>query len=138
MITKDEMMQPLLMACPSFQPTWESFLKEWRDGTTDLPIYLALSDLARHLVGMLARNDTSTFPAVFDVVEQWHNHGDPYVKEAATVGLLEDLQNKSIHASTTPEQLRVFLGPLSAKWWDKLYGFWERGEPLRDDDNRSA
>lgn len=131
-------MEPLLGACPSFQPSWEEFLEEWRDQTVELPIYLALGSFARHLVGMLARNETSTFPAVFDVVEQWHIHGDAYVKEAATVGLLEDLQNTNIHNSTTPEQFRVFLGPESVKWWDKLFGFWERGELMRDDDNRRA
>jgi len=56
--------------------------------------------------------------------------GNSYVAEAATVGLLEDLQNVNLHKETEPEQFRPWLLPESAKWWDKLYGFWERGEAL--------
>lgn len=132
LITKSEMMMPLLTACPSFQPAWEDFVREWTDDRGDLPLYLALSALARHLIGMLARNETATFPAIFAVVERWHVEGDSYVKEAATVCLLEDLQNMNLHTTTRPEELRAFLGPVSAKCWDKLFGFWERGELLRE------
>jgi hypothetical protein len=126
------MMKPMLTACPSFQSTWNEFVEEWRDQPEGLPHYLALNNLARHLVGMLARNETDSFPAVFSVVEQWHLEGDSYVREAATVGLLEDLQNTNLHESTKPGQFQAFLGPVSAKWWEKLYGFWERGELLRE------
>jgi hypothetical protein len=132
LITKDDMMNPMLTACPSFRSAWDAFVEEWKDDAEGLPHYLVLADLARHLVDMLARNDTASFPVIFDVVEEWHLKGDSYVKEAATVGLLEDLQNTNLHESTKPEQFRVFLGPVSAKWWDKLYGFWERGELLRE------
>lgn len=122
----------MLTACPSFQSKWNAFVEEWKDEPEGLPQYVVLADLARHPVGMLARNETDTFPAVFNVVEQWHLQGDAYVKEAATVGLLEDLQNTNFHESTKPEQFRAFLGPVSAKRWSRLYGFWERGELLRE------
>ena len=79
---------------------------------------------------MLTQGKTETFPIIFKVVEQWHIEGDEYVREAATVGFLEDLQNKNIHVNSEPEDFRRFLGPESKKWWDKLYGFWERGELL--------
>ncbi len=123
-------MKPMLAACPSFQPAWNAFVEEWKDEPEGLPQYLALAELARHLIGMLARNETASFPAIFDVVEQWHLQGDSYVREAATIGLLEDLQNTNLHESTKPEEFRVFFGPVSANWWNKLYGFWERGELL--------
>ena len=130
MITKAEMMPMMLGACPSFENKWCEFLEEWRDDP-DPPLYLALSELARHLIGMLARHDVASFPAVFAVVERWHVEGNAYVAEAATVGLLEDLQNSNLHESTEPEQFRPYLMPESNKWWDKLYAFWERGELLR-------
>jgi hypothetical protein len=98
-----------------------------------LPLYLALSKLARHLIGMLAAGETQSFPAIFAVVERWHMEGDPYVKNAATVGLLEDIQNSGLHETTMPEQFRPWLGAVSTKWWDKLYDFWERGKLLTDD-----
>jgi hypothetical protein len=127
-ITKSEMMPLMLTVCPSFEGKWSAFLDYWRD-ETDLPVYLALSDLARHLIDMLARKDVALFPEVFDVVERWHVEGDSYVTEAATVGLLEDLQNAGLHTSTEPEQFRPYLLPESAKRWDKLYEFWA-GKPL--------
>jgi hypothetical protein len=60
------------------------------------PLYLALSELARHLIEMLARDDLASFPAIFAVIEHWLVEGVPYVVEAATVGLLEDLQKQRL------------------------------------------
>ena len=133
-ITKDEMLPLLVEACPSFSEQWRAFQEEWRDEAEGLPLYILLSDLARHLIGMVERNDTGRLPAIFAVVERWHVEGDAYVREAASVGLLEDLQNLNLHENgTEPEQFRGYLGPVSAKWWDKLIRFWEHGEVLTDD-----
>jgi hypothetical protein len=133
-ITKDEMMGQLLEACPSFLPQWRAFLDEWEEDADEPPLYIALGELARHLVGMLERGETGSFPAVFSVVERLHTEGDEYVRTAATVGLLEDLQNKNLYASdTNPERFRQYLGPVSEKWWDKLYRLWEHGERLTDE-----
>ena len=129
MITSAEMMPLMLDACPSFEDKWRAFLADWPDAP-DPPLYMALTDLARHLIEMLARDDVESFPQVFAVVERWHTEGNPYVAEAATVGLLEDLQNINLHESTEPEQFRPFLLPVSAQWWDKLHAFWERGQLL--------
>jgi hypothetical protein len=128
-ITKSEMMPLMLAACPSFDGKWRTVLDEWSE-EADPPLYLALSELARHLIEMLAQEDVQSLPAVFAVVERWHVEGDPYVVEAATVGFLEDLQNTGYHTSTEPSQFRQYLLPESAKWWDKLDEFWEHGEPL--------
>ena len=133
MITRDEMMVPMLDACHSFRAPWEEFLAEWRDEKNELPLYIALSELARHLIAMLERGETGSFGKIFDVVERWHTEGDGYVREAATVGLLEDLQNTNLHSKTEPEQFRPFLRPESLRWWDKLCRFWEKGELLTDD-----
>src|SRR5262245_27568348 len=133
MIASDEMMDILLEACPSFLPKWQSFLEEWQEEEGDLTHYLALGEMARHLVEMLERGETQTFPAVFAVVEQLHLKGDDYVQEAATVGLLEDIQNPSFYRTGNPEQFRTYLGRESERWWNKLYDFWERGIPLTDD-----
>ena len=70
MISKDQMMDVLLDACPSFRPTWDAFRDDWKTSANDLPHYLALADLARHLIGMLERSDTESFAAIFQVVEQ--------------------------------------------------------------------
>ena len=122
-------MLPLLLdACPSFDEPWRACLEEWGD-RCDLPVYIALSELARHLIGMLDRGETEAFSRVFDVVERWHVEGDAYVRCAATVGLLEDLQNGNLHtARTAPEQFLPYLGPESRKWWHRVERFWS-GDP---------
>jgi hypothetical protein len=122
-IDKGDMIGVLLDACPSFAPYWQAFLDEWREEADDLPLYLALAQLARHLCGMLARGETETFPRVFAAVERLHVEGDEYVR-ATHAGLLEDLQNTNLHASTEPEQFRPFLGTESARCWCELVRFW--------------
>jgi hypothetical protein len=131
-ISRPEMMFLMLRACPSFEGKWNEFLEYWKE-SPEPPLYLVLSDLARHLTAKLARGDISSFPAVFAVVERWLVEGDPYVKEAAAIGFLEGLQNKALHKGTEPAQFRPYLLPESAKWWDRLDGFWERSEILRGD-----
>lgn len=127
MITKDEMMGVLIQACPSFAPEWQAFLEDFRDEAENLPLYVALSALARHISGLLAQGDTPTLRAVFAAVERLHVEGDPYVREAICIGLLEDLQNPAIHSGTAPAQVRPFLGPESAKRWADLDRFWTGG-----------
>lgn len=125
MLGKDDMMPILLDACPSFAPAWQEFLAEWR-GEDDLPLYLALGDLAWHLIGLVERGETAELPAVFRVVERWHLEGDEYVHEAATVGLLEDLQNLNLHKhGTDPAHFRTMLGPESRRCWDDLAASWD-------------
>lgn len=132
MITRADMMEPLLKACPAFGPTWAEFLKEW-GSERELPLYLAMFDLARHLISALATGDAKTLTRVFAVVERWHIEGDKYVREAATVGLLEDLQNESIHTTTEPTEFEPFLLPVSLTYWRKVERFWQKGEVITED-----
>jgi hypothetical protein len=131
MIAREEMMEPMLEACPSFRPAWQEFVDEWPSG--DKPLYLALGALARHLVLILAAGDAPSLSRVFAVVERWHVEGDSFVREAATIGLLEGLQNEDLHGSTAPKDFEAFLGPESLKWWRKADRFWAHGEIISDD-----
>ena len=131
MITSADMMEPLLEVCPAFRPTWAAFREEWRS-EHQLPLYLAISDLARHLISALAAGNDETLTRVFAVVERWHIEGDQYVREAATVGLLEDLQNEGLHASTKPTEFERFLLPISLKFWRNVERFWEKGEIITE------
>ncbi len=47
MITRETMIEPVLTASPGFRPVWSTILAEWDESQEDLPIYLALSELAR-------------------------------------------------------------------------------------------
>ena len=131
MIRREEIPEILLNACPSFGPKWQEFLDEWRN-EPDPPIYLALAEFARHIIDLLANRDTAQFPMVFDAIERMHTEGEGFVKEAATIGLLEALQNTNLHQTTEPEQFRPYLRTVSESWWDKLYDFWEKGTLLTD------
>ena len=133
-IEKEEMMVPMLAACPSFQGQWNHFLKEWVDnpilledgGDGSLPHYLALSDLANHLVAKLETGDTKEFSAVFNVVEEWIVRGSHYVSEAAVVGLLEDLTNEARFYKKSVSDFVPWMGPTTRKWLPEVVDFWER------------
>jgi len=133
MISRDSMMQPILSVSPSFEPVWREFLGEWQGDPDGLPVYLALSDLARHIAALFDRGAESELREIFEIVEAWHLNGDPYVKEAATVGLLEDLQNTNIVGEQTPMRRLAYLGPETLRWWRKVESFWEKRELIRDD-----
>ncbi|MCE9534026.1 MAG: hypothetical protein K8T89_23320 [Planctomycetes bacterium] len=124
MISKDDMMALLLNACPSFAPLWQSFLDEWRDEADGLPLYLALADFARHLIDMHANGEIDRLHVVFRAVERLHLEGDEYVREAATIGLLEDLQNLNLHSCTKPEDFVPYLGAESSRCWEEAGRFW--------------
>lgn len=135
-IKREDMFEPLLVACPTFRPTYEEFLEEWAL-EVDKPYYLALADFTRHIVGELEAGRTEQFPAIFAVVERWLLEGDSYVAEAATVGLLEDMQNHNLHPNgTKPEQFIPFLGDEARYWWAKVDAFWSKRDLIRDDRTR--
>lgn len=123
------MVEPLLQAYPLFYQRWQALHDEGR-GDEEFPIYFALSELARHLIGDLESGNTQHFDAVFDVVELWHVQGNADVKEAATVGLLEDLQNCDLHQRTKPEDFLEWLRPETRVWWGKVEAFWAKGTPI--------
>jgi hypothetical protein len=124
-ISKDDMMPVLVDVCPSFNAQWLAFLDEWREEKHDLPLYVALGDFARHMIGMLEGGETDAFPSIFAAIERLEMEGDDYVKEAATVGLLESLQNLNLHTTTSPEKFLLYLGPESARCWDEVRRSWE-------------
>jgi hypothetical protein len=132
MIVKGDIPGILIEADPIFESRWTQFIDEWKD-EADPPVYVALADYARLLIEMLASGNTERFPAIFDAIELLHIEGDGYVKEAATVGILEPLQNTNLHNTTEPEQFRPSLRPVSERSWNKLNDFWEPGTLLTDD-----
>lgn len=132
MITKLDMMNSMLEACPSFRPQWDRFLAEW-NSEDDKPLYLALGSLARHLIQKLATRDVDSLSRAFAVIERWHREGDSFVREAASVGLLEDLQNENLHESTTPMEFEPFLLTESAKCWKKVDLFWRSSDLIPDE-----
>ncbi len=127
MITKEQVMPLLLDACPSFTEKWREHRAFYED--EDL-LYVDLGEFAHHLVTLHKADLTDEFPAVFEIIERLHLEGDPYVKEAATIGLLEGIQNVAGNSGVNPEEFSRYLKPESAKWWRQLNDFWEGKIPV--------
>ncbi len=135
-IDRHAMFEPLLRADPAFLATWQAFQDEWCHDEKETPQYLALGDLARYLIVQLEAGKTECFDAIFDVVEAWHVKGDSYVREAATVGLIEDLQNENLYKAAKtakPEDFKRWLRPVSARYWAHVEAFWTTGKPIPGD-----
>jgi len=122
-ITRDQVMPMLLAACPSFEQPWNDYVS---DPTYDEELlYIHLGEFARHMVSLQKAGHTAEFKAVFGVTEALHLEGDPYVREAATIGLLEGIQNVAGNSELDPESFFPYLLPESAKSWKKLNAFWD-------------
>ena len=128
MITRDDMFDLLIAACPDFRPAWEGFLSDWSEepetAEEGLPLYLALGEFARHVLRQLDVRDAAGLRRVFDAIERLHLEGDAYVREAATIGLLEAFQN----IGTREQKQEIFerwLKPESREWWIRLDKFWD-------------
>ena len=129
MITAGEVVPLLLEACPSFGTRWAAYAAA--PTFDESLLYIHLGEFACHLVDLMRSASTEEFRAVFELnlVERLHTDGDPYVSEAATIGLLEGLQNHASSAGVDPGSFEPHLGPESARWWAKLNGFWDGMRP---------
>lgn len=115
----------IVEACPSFSSAWEAHLLEHGN---DL-LYVAAGELAAHLLALHGAGDSSAFPALAAAIEQLHVNGSPWVKEFATVGILEAVQNIWGNAGVDPETFANHLGPESLRWWQGLNDFWSDRAP---------
>lgn len=131
-IKKAGMMPPMLEACPSFLPEWERFLGEWQDEEY-LPLHVALDYLARHVGGLVDRNELDELPRIFDVVERWHLEGEQYVREAATIGFLESLIRWDPKEQKQQQTLERYFRPETKRYWSKLLDFWIHGILIAED-----
>lgn len=121
-VYKEEVMPILLQSCPSFSGPWAQYQGEWEDGRPLL--YPSLGEFAHHIVELAQSGDTLGLQAAFDVIERLHVEGEPDVQEAATVGLLEGIQNVALNRGLDPASFVSYLGPESARWWQELIEFW--------------
>jgi hypothetical protein len=116
-IKKDQIMSMILEACPSFLKIWEKLYYQ------DLP-YVVMGDLARHLLNLYQDQRTDEFGPLCETIEIFQTNGDRFVKEFATIGILEAIQNVWGNTNADPEDFYKFLLPESRKWWKDLNDFW--------------
>ncbi|WDQ15417.1 DUF7674 family protein [Rhodopirellula sp. P2] len=132
MLDRAEVMAVIIAACPDFTATYGAFMAEWEDELEN-PYYLALADFSRYVISLLETRDRQQLHVAFETIERLHIDGDKYVREAATIGILESLQNTNLHSNTMPDQFLEFLRPVSLQYWRKVEDFWENGTIITDD-----
>jgi hypothetical protein len=125
MIEQHEAMPLLVEACPSFTEEW---LEHMQEHENDL-LYVAAGSFAHHLLALYQEINVSSFPAVAAAIERLHIEGSPWVKEFATTGVLESIQNVWSHSPINPERFALFLLPEGRRWWDGLNNFWSGTAP---------
>lgn len=123
MISKSQMMELLIAASPAFESYWQQFLDDWR-GDAELPLYVALGQYARHLIELHKQRTVESLTRAFNAIERLHYEGDDYVREAATIGILEPLQNLISRDEARAEDVLPYLGAVTRRQWDSLKRFW--------------
>jgi hypothetical protein len=121
-------MDVLLEACPSYGPRWKSYRAQPEFGQELL--YVHLGDFADHIVDLLAGGEVSEISALANAVERLHRDADGSVREAATIGLLEGIQNVAGHRGVSTSTFEDALGPEARRWWASLNAFWDRKVPF--------
>src|SRR5690606_10738832 len=112
----------LLQACPSFEDEWKAHLIDHGD---EPMLYAAARDFARHLLLRHREGRSTELMAVAAAIELLHLEGSQWVKEFATIGLLEGVQNVWANDGVDPELFGALLGPESRRWWSGLNDFWD-------------
>jgi hypothetical protein len=120
MITKEQVMPLLREACPSYTEKWKNHRASCSD---EYLLYVDLGRFACYLVGLYESAQLDEFPSVFEILERLHLEGDAYVREAATIGILEGIQNIAENFGINPQEFARYLKPESAKWWRQLHDF---------------
>ena len=128
-IAKADAFPILLKACPSFR---ESYEESVADHGAEL-LYIHAGAFARHLLALHRADTRDEFPAAGAAIERLHSEGDHYVRELATIGVLEDIQNVWGNSAVDPADFLPFLGPLSTKAWHDLNRFWSGEMPTVPD-----
>lgn len=88
----------------------------------ELP-YLVAGSFSRHLFDCYGRGDMEELQKGLDFIETLYESGTPAVRELATTGFLEGIQNECLRTTTNPEALYERLGVESKKQRDYLNKF---------------
>lgn len=120
MIMKEQMIDLLLEACPSYQESWNDYIKD-EDIDEERLYYLDLSDFVRHLIRLYRSGKHDEFPAIFHVIEQFDIEGEHSVREAATIGILELLLPDEYLSGN---EFIKYFGKHTMIGWNSLFLFW--------------
>lgn len=130
--TVEEVIGPILAACPSFAGVWAAAAgSQWAGSEANG--YWVMVELANHLVALRRRGETGEIGATFDQIEVMLGEADASLEEILTVhfiaGLQEDAKRSGDWAFS--DGFTPFLGPqMTAAWrWAFLHWKAETGVP---------
>ncbi len=125
MIEQHEALQTLVEACPELNNEVQEHIAEYGNEL----LYVAAEAIANRLLVLHRQRATAHLQAIAAAIEQLHVSGTPWVKEFATVGLLEGIQNVWASSGANPEDFAQYLQPESRRWWEGLNRFWSGQAP---------
>lgn len=126
-----DLVPALLSACPKAKARWDEHLEQWRGEPrghfNDMAVF------AHHIVeSYFEHDDRREMRPFFDLLNHMLLYGDAQVRELATIGLIEDIQNI---ASGRPGRWQVFepwLHPATRQAWQQIEEMWRGVGSLAD------
>jgi hypothetical protein len=125
-IEKTQVLEMLVQACPTFAVARDEHVAEYGNDV----LYVAAGEFAHHLLNLQLDGATSCFAQIGAAIERMHIEGTPEVKELATNGLIEGIQNVWGNCNANPELFLEYMGPESCSWWYGLSNFWSGKAPV--------
>jgi hypothetical protein len=116
-INRDNVIEVLRASSPDWHPN------------DDDPIYVQLGNFGRYVLQHWKAGHIQQLAPAFVAIEKLHVEGDDWTREAATIGILEAIQNVASHTGYDLSPLERCLGPESLRWWNKLNDFWSGRGP---------
>ncbi len=119
-ISEDQVLEFLYSSVSEFKVLVESELDE-EDRKLS---YIVAGSFAKFLLDSYKNGKTELLHSAAKFIEALHVNGNDKVRELATIGYLEGIQNVWGNNKTDPSIFYEYLRPESKKWWDQLNKFW--------------
>lgn len=103
----------------------------------DLP-YLVAGYFSDYIADKIQLGDDQEIKKASELIEIMHVCGSNKVKEMATIGILESIQNKYGNNKSIIEKLNANFGKETKLWWEQLNKFWNKeisfvGQSIEDE-----
>jgi hypothetical protein len=121
MINSETILSKLLQYCPQFQATIDRDL----DDEDRESAYAISGSFADFLLGAYKHNDAKVLQNAGAFIEELYKSDNDNVKQLATVGYLETIQNYWGNNGTDAEQFTQFLQPIALEHWRELNDDWK-------------
>ena len=122
MISEEQVIPLVMESCPGFRPPRTRFSEPSVAESSSL--YNDFTDLADYLVRAYGERRADELAAAFRLIERLLTEGDEAVRQATSVGLLEDVQNIASHEPFGYRVFEPWLGPQSKESWTRSEDTW--------------